>query len=61
MKLIKLRRRIMCDTVRCKNLADFSVDIGLYLGEIHLCKNCLDKLKILLTKRKDANGQEKNQ
>lgn len=56
MRVYKTRRRCMCDTVRCKNHADFGIDLDLYLGEIHLCTNCLQKVACLLKKNEGDDG-----
>lgn len=59
MRIYKIRRKHMCDTVRCKNQAEFGIDLNIYLGELHLCSSCLEKTACLLSKKSEEGNDAK--
>ena len=58
MKVTKITKPLICDTVLCNNLSTYQIDTGSFKGYMYLCPNCFKSLQSILKKEQLKN--EKN-
>lgn len=58
MKVNKITKPLICDTVLCNKLSSYQIDTESYKGSMFLCENCYKKLQTIL-KRNPTNHDSK--
>ena len=56
MKLNKINKSLICDTVLCNKLSSFQIETGSYKGNMFLCEDCFKNLSNIF-KRSTKNEQ----
>ena len=56
MKLTKIDKRIVCDSVLCGKYANYALCTDSFRGDTYLCSSCLTKLKNLF--KRNTNDEQ---
>ena len=58
MKVNKITKPLICDTVFCNKLSSYQVDTDSYKGPIFLCENCYKNLQTILKRNPTNHGNK---
>lgn len=57
MKIIKIKKPIICDTVMCNKLSSYEIETESYKGNMLICDDCFKKLQSIFKRSNKTNEQ----